>query len=170
MDQKIESALGDGAYFGYVKLDVTKPFTLHDPDANITYGADGTALAVNGAGIVPPGTGWHELSVNTVALTYNMSAYMIGLVGSATPNGWNTPDQKMDYNPQNGTWYITIDLIVGEIKFRKNDGWAWNLGGTPDNLVGDGANIPIPEAGNYTIVLTITDDPGKKGTCTIKKN
>ncbi|MDZ7633854.1 MAG: hypothetical protein U5L72_05230 [Bacteroidales bacterium] len=41
MDQKIESALGDGKYSGLVKLDMTKPFTLTDPDAGTNYGGVG---------------------------------------------------------------------------------------------------------------------------------
>lgn len=167
IDQKIESALGDGAYFGFVKLDPAMPFTLKDPDANIEYGADGANLAVNGAGIVAASDGWFQLSVNTADLTYGMEAYKIGLVGSATPNGWDTPDQKMDYDAQTGTWHITLDLVDGEIKFRKNDGWAWNLGGTADNLVQGGANLPVTE-GNYTITLTIISDA--TGTCTIVQN
>jgi hypothetical protein len=173
IDQKIESALGNGKYFGYVKLNVTKPFTLKDPDANIVYGANGAALAVNGNPIVPADNGWFKLNADTKALTYKMDAYMIGLVGSATPNGWNSPDQKMDYNASNGTWAITLDLVAGDIKFRLNDGWAWNLGGTPDKLTVDGPNIPLT-AGNYTITLTITNPNAVKGevggTCTIKKN
>ncbi len=166
--QKIESALGDGKYTGYVKLDADKPFTLKDPDANIVYGDNGGALAVNGSAIAVDASGWYNLQANTVALTYSKSAYMIGLIGSATPNGWNTPDQKMDYDAKSGTWHINIDLIVGEIKFRLNDGWAWNLGGTPDNLTQGGANIAIPEAGNYTVTLTIIG--GTTGTYKIVKN
>ena len=167
IDQKIESAMGDGKYFGFVKLNVTKPFTLKDPDANIVYGANGGALAVNGNPIVPTDNGWFKLNADTKALTYKMDAYMIGLIGSATPNGWDTPDQKMDYNAQTGTWSITLNLIAGEIKFRKNDGWAWNLGGTPDKLTQGGGNIPVT-AGNYTITLTIINDA--TGTCKIVKN
>lgn len=170
--QKIESALGDGKYSGYVKLDKTKPFTLNDPDANITYGANGSALAVSSTGIVPTDNGWFKLSANTKALTYSMEPYMIGLVGSATPNGWNSPDQKMDYDAATGTWKITITLVDGDIKFRLNDGWAWNLGGTTDKLTVDGANITLT-AGKYTIVLTITNPNSVKGevggTCTITK-
>lgn len=171
--QKIESALGDGKYFGFVKLDVTKPFTLKDPDANVVYGANGAALAVNGNAIVPADNGWFKLNADTKALTYKLDAYKIGLVGSATPNGWDTPDQKMDYNANTGKWEITLNLVDGDIKFRLNDGWAWNLGGTTDKLTVDGANIPVT-AGNYTIVLTITNENAVKGevggTCTINKN
>ncbi|MBG0783192.1 MAG: SusE domain-containing protein [Bacteroidales bacterium] len=167
IDQKIESASGGSQYSGYVKLDPDLPFTLYNPDTDITYGASGSNLVIDGNGIVANDYGYHLLTADIEALTYSMEAYMIGLVGSATPNGWDAPDQKMDYNPDNGTWYITIDLIDGYIKFRKNDAWAWNLGGSPDNLTQGGDDIPI-SAGNYTITLTIIND--ETGTCTIVKN
>ncbi|MGE0076625.1 MAG: SusF/SusE family outer membrane protein [Bacteroidales bacterium] len=170
--QKVESALGNGIYTGYVKLDKTKAFTLYDPDNDVTYGGVGGTLSVNGAGIIPDDNGYYQLNVDVNALTYSTSAYMIGLVGSATPNGWDTPDQKMDYNSSTGTWSITVDLVVGEIKFRKNDGWSWNLGGTADKLVHNGDNIAISAAGNYTITLTITNDTqgSEAGSCKIVKN
>jgi starch-binding outer membrane protein SusE/F len=167
MAQKIESPLGNGIYEGFVKLNVLNPFTLVNPDDNTTYGGSGGTLAITGPAIIPSADGWHILTVNTTALTYATNPYMIGLIGSATPNGWNTPDQKMDYDPITGTWHITIDLIDGEIKFRKNDGWAWNLGGTPDNLTQGGANLAVT-AGNYTVTLTIINDA--TGTCTLVKN
>lgn len=167
INQKIESPLGNGDYKGFVKLDATKPFTLLDTDNNIKYGASGSALAVNGTGITVDANGWYILNANTANLSYSTSEYRIGLIGSATPNGWDTPDQKMDYNPQTGTWSIKLDLIDGFIKFRKNDGWAWNLGGAADNLTQGGADIPVT-AGNYTITLTIINDA--TGTCKIVKN
>jgi hypothetical protein len=167
MDQKIESALADGSYTGIIKLDATMPFTLKDPDTDTEYGGSGGVLEVDGAGIAVGESGWYNLSANIIDLTYSTDAYMIGLIGSATPNGWDTPDQKMDYDAQSGTWFITLDLIDGEIKFRKNDGWAWNLGGTPDNLTQGGDNIAV-SAGNYTITLTIINDA--TGTYTIVQN
>jgi hypothetical protein len=178
MTQKVESALGDGKYTGLVKFDAAMPFTLNDPDAGTNYGGAGNVLAVNGPAIVPPASGWHRMNVDVNALSYDISAYMIGLVGSATPNGWDTPDQKMDYNPATGSWSITVNLVVGEIKFRLNDGWAWNLGfnknntGKLNDLFHDGNNIPIDAAGNYTITLTITqpNGPTEAGSCTIVKN
>ena len=170
--QKIESDLGDGKYTGLVKLDATKPFTLRDPDGNIVYGANGAALVVNGTGISAGTNGWYQISANTSALTFAMNPYQIGLIGSATPNAWNSPDQKMNYNAQTGTWSITIDLVVGEVKFRKNDGWSWNLGynATKTSLEFNGSNIPIAAPGNYSIILTITNDALQNGTFTIVKN
>lgn len=171
--QKLESALGDGVYTGYVKLDKTKVFTLHDPDADISFG-NGTAgaLAVDGPGVTPGTDGYNYVVVDTKALTIKMTQYEIGLVGSATANGWDSPDTKMDYNSKSGTWYITADLINGEIKFRFNDGWSWNLGWNPakDALVHNGDNIAVT-AGNYTINLTITKFTAlETGKFTIVKN
>jgi len=182
MDQKIESSLGDGAYSGYVKLDVTMPFTLEDPDTGTEYGANGSALAVDGSGITAPsdpGNGWYILSADVNALTYSMSPYRVGLIGDATPNGWSSPDSKMDYDPESGLWTITLDLTAGSVKFRLNDDWnnGLNLGLGDDshpgyslsNLWNDGSsqNIPIAEAGNYTITLSIGSSTYS---CTITKN
>ncbi|MDP4240750.1 MAG: SusE domain-containing protein [Bacteroidota bacterium] len=175
--QKVESALGDGVYTGFVKLDASKAFTFKDPDANVTYGGSGSTLSVNGPAITLTNSGWYRLTVDTKKLTLVMDPYMIGLVGSATPNGWGSPDQKMDYDAKTGTWYITTTLTDGQIKFRLNDGWAWNLGpatagGPVSNLVHNGQNIDVT-AGNYTIRLTILiDSPvgSETGSCTIGKN
>lgn len=178
IEQKIESALGNGEYFGYVKLDATKSFNLLDPDNSVTYGGTGGTLEENGAAIPPVSTGWHQLSVSLNDMTYELLDFRIGLIGDATPNGWDAPDQKMEYNPQTGLWSITLDLVVGTMKFRVNDDWSGsiNLGlgdadnpqYTLDNLWNSGSsqNIPIDEAGNYTITLSI----GSTYSATITKN
>lgn len=178
IDQKIESALGNGEYFGYVKLDETMPFNLFDPDNSVTYGGTDGTLEADGAAIAPISTGWHQLTANVNDNTYELLDFRIGLIGDATPNGWDAPDQKMEYNPQIGLWLINVDLIVGTVKFRVNDDWSGsiNLGlgdddnpqYTLDNLWNNGSsqNIPIDEAGNYTITLSI----GSKYSATITKN
>ncbi|MDM8160672.1 SusE domain-containing protein [Labilibaculum sp. K2S] len=170
--QNIKSPGSDGIYEGYVKFEAGDSFTLLDPDNNITYGASGTGIAVDGSAITVVDAGWYSLNANTNDLTYTIEAYNIGLVGDATPNGWDTPDTKMDYNSTDRTWEITADLTNGNFKFRLNDGWAWNLGGngtadgSTDNYDSDnktvqlsqgGKNIPVLDgAGNYTIKLNIT--------------
>lgn len=172
--QKIESAKGDGSYVGLVKVDKTKAFTLKNPDNNKTYGGAGGVLAENGAAIVPVETGWQKLYVDVTALTYKFEDFRIGLVGSATPNGWDAPDQKMDYDAKTGTWKITLDLVPGFCKFRKNDSWSWNMGladsGKPGELKqgGVGNDIPVTVAGNYTVTFTILSDAA--GTYTMVKN
>lgn len=66
---KIESALGNGSYSGYVKLDASKTFTLKDPDKGIVYGNNGGALGENGSGITASASGWYKLTVDTKKLT-----------------------------------------------------------------------------------------------------
>jgi len=166
--QKIVSAASDGKYQGFVKIGAGEAFTLLDPDNNITYGAGGTGIAVDGAAITVNNPGWHMLSADVIGLTYTAEEYFIGLVGSATPNGWDAPDQKMDYDPATKTWSITLDLVDGVVKFRRNDGWAWNMGfveGETPGFTGAlqqggvGNDIPLPDgAGNYTVILTILSD------------
>ena len=120
--------------------------------------------------ITPGSTGYYKLDVDVPALTYTMTARMIGLVGSATPNGWDSPDQKMDYDQQTGTWSITVDLVVGEFKFRLNDGWAWNLGGTPASLVHDGPNFLSPKPETILLPSQLPTLPVRKANFTIVKN
>ena len=162
----IQSALGDGNYTGYVKLDATKPFTLINPDNGIAYGASGAALAVNGTGITAAASGWYRLSVSVTGKSFTLDPYMIGVIGDASPNGWNSPDTKMDYNSATGVWYITLNLTAGGIKIRSNDSWntinlglgdATHTGYSLTNLWNNGGsqNIPIAAAGNYTIQVSI---------------
>lgn len=82
----------------------------------------------------------------------------IGFIGSAVPvTGWDS-DVDMD-NPtliEVRKWVIVLDLIPGACKFRANDGWAVNWGGTafPSGTAefgGVGNDIPIPAAGKYKI-------------------
>lgn len=178
IDQKIESALGNGQYTGFVNLDVTKPFTIKDPDANVIYGGSGGVLSEGGAALVADATGWSKLIVDTHALTYSLKPYAVGLIGSATPGQWST-DSPMSYDIQTGVWSITVDLVSGFIKFRLNNGWdnGINLGNgdathpeyTLSNLWNNGSSkdIPITDAGNYTIKLTIG---ASAYSCTITKN
>ena len=162
--QKVESTLGDGKYIGYVKLDATKSFTLKDPDANITYGSNGTALAVNGAAFSVAANGWYQVKADTKAFTFTILPYNIGLIGDF--NNWSAPDSKMAYDAKTGSWFVTVTLTAGGVKFRMNDAWdqGINLGvGTGyslDNLQNgsSSANIPVTP-GNYTVRLYLNSAP-----------
>ncbi len=182
IDQKIVSPAGDSKYNRFVKLDPSKPFKLKNPETGKVYGDNAGALKEGGSGITVGEAGWYNFSADIKALTYEAEPYFIGCVGSATPNGWDAPDQKMDYDASTGTWRITLNLVEGAIKFRKNDGWAWNMGfADGENPVmknnvmkgklkqgGVGNDIPITQAGKYTIIFTILSDTA--GTYEIIKN
>ena len=78
-----------------------------------------------------------------------------GLVGSATPNGWNGPDLEMfQTGAQEFSIYAVLDS--GELKFRFNEDWGNNYGdnGNDGTLESGGANIPV-SAGTYFIVMDL---------------
>lgn len=96
---------------------------------------------------------------------YTYSANRWGVIGDATAGGWDS-DQNMTWDATNEVFTATLDLVVGAIKFRANDDWAINYGGTDLNaLTPGGDNIAVAAAGNYTI----TFDPWAH-TATITKN
>ena len=118
-------------------------------------GADGT-LDPGGDNIPAAGEGLYRINVNLEDLTYTAVKTDWGLIGSATPSGWDA-DQDMTYNAEKGTWSITLDLVAGELKFRANDAWDIDLGDDDTNGVLEygGTNIPIASDGNYTIELVL---------------
>lgn len=87
---------------------------------------------------------------NPNAYTYTANRW--GLIGDATPGGWND-DTDMTWDATNKVFTVTLDLTAATFKFRANDAWAINLGGELNALTQDGANIAVTEAGNYTITL-----------------
>ncbi len=96
---------------------------------------------------------------------YTYSANRWGLIGAATPGGWDT-DQNMTWDNTLKAFKVTVNLTAGEMKFRANDGWDINLGGDINALTPGGANIAVATAGNYTITLWLNGTPH----CTIVKN
>lgn len=77
-----------------------------------------------------------------------------GLVGSATTNGWDGPDMEMRSTGTN-TYALYADLKAGEIKFRFNEDWGNNYGGTNGNLEAGGANIAVPSEGIYFVTMDL---------------
>lgn len=144
-------------------------FTNQQNWDGISYGAGATAGTLNTAANAPnlqltPGT--YELTADLKGLTWTSNLVNWGLIGDATNqadlNGNNTPDgwesdMNMKYDQDSKKYTITADLLVGAVKFRKNDDWGTNYGDTGANgsLEGGGDNIAIATAGNYTIVLDL---------------
>jgi hypothetical protein len=91
-----------------------------------------------------------------------------GVVGSATKNGWNGPDIILtEDNNKKGVWALNnVQLSDGEIKFRLNNNWTFNLGNNLNgSLVSDGNNINV-KAGLYDITLDLTDQQNPKSIIT----
>jgi hypothetical protein len=101
--------------------------------------------------------GLYKLNVNTIALTHSFLQTNWGVIGDATSGGWDT-DTDMTYDLDNHILTATLDLVVGNIKFRVNDGWDIDLGDddTDGSMEYGGKDIPISEAGNYTVTLNLS--------------
>ena len=167
----VYSPLSDGKYEGYVYFGVDNAeykFT-QGPSWDTNWGdnsADGS-LDPGGANIAASAAGVYKLNVDLNGLTHSKLRTDWGLIGSATPNGWDA-DQDMTYDPATKKYTITLDLVPGAIKFRANDDWAINFGdkGNNKSLEYGETDIPVAEAGNYTIELLIVGVPKYKYTIT----
>ncbi|MBR1410292.1 MAG: DUF5115 domain-containing protein [Prevotella sp.] len=123
-------------------------------------------LSVGGDNImVTPG--FYYAEINLADLTYKLTSIKsIGIIGPAQAGGWND-DTDMTYNPETRAWEATIELAADEYKFRANDAWDINWGGSEDNLTANGANLKVAEAGTYFVQLFATCET--KSYCTITK-
>ncbi|MDE6291664.1 MAG: SusF/SusE family outer membrane protein [Muribaculaceae bacterium] len=158
-------------YFGYAVLSPNGFKFCNAPDWNhINYGLaaeEGKLSTAGDAGNLTVATaGLYWCEVNTASLTYSTNLIStIGVIGDATPGGWDastalTPDEN------NLVWKGTVTFGGGEFKFRANDGWDINLGGSLSDLSQDGSNIPSPGAGTYEVTLNLASLPYS---CTLVK-
>ena len=114
-------------------------------------GLSGTLIDDGGSGNVLATPGFYKAEVNLADMTYSLTPITgIGLIGPAQAGGWDT-DTDLTYNPETRAWEGTIELAADEFKFRANDGWDINWGGTFDDLTQDGPNLKIETAGKYFI-------------------
>lgn len=159
----------EGIYVGYAFLQSEFKFT-NQPDWNgINYGDSGEAGVLygdGGAGNLTVSTpGLYYCTVNLSTLKYSVTLMSTwGLIGSF--NDW-ADSVAMTPSADFLTWKGTITLAADdEFKFRANDSWDNNLGGTPDALSAGGPNIPAPGAGTFEITLDFSSLPYQ---CTIVK-
>ncbi|WP_372746819.1 SusE domain-containing protein [Lutibacter sp.] len=166
------SGFGETDYEGYVWLDGEYKFVAPDATGgffwgNTDWGDDGTftgnLVADDEVNCNATTTGFYFVTANTTTLKYTTKAMSWGIIGGSIPNtGWNS-DIDMTYNPETRTHTITLDFVNpssdGGFKFRPNNDWAGNLGDNDadGSLETDGANIEVPENGNYTVTLDLSN-------------
>ena len=134
-------------------------------DWGVNYGDDGAdgTMEANGANIAVS-AGHYLVTMNLNTQSYTMEEMDVwGLVGSATANGWDGPNDKFmpDFGINEGYYYLTGAVLAdGEIKVRQNDAWGVNYGddGNDGTLELNGANIPV-SAGTYNITLNLAANP-----------
>lgn len=182
----IASKASNGIYEGYIYIPAggTNEMKLYaQPDWGPTsFGTleDSVITLANyaGANLRAPSDGYYLLSVNMNDSTFFLMDTEWGLIGDATPGGW-TADTEMTFNAANRTWSVTTDLVTnGSFKFRANKAWQLDFGidaegkliyaNHPALAYVDRTAIQVPEDGNYTVTLNLSNS--ENYTYTIVKN
>lgn len=153
---KIYSVENNGIYSGYVYLNGEFKCTTEQSWDGTNYGkGDDESLSTDKeAGNLTAEEGYYLLTVDTKALSYSLKSSSWGVIGDATPDGWNS-DTDLVYDPTDLKLKADITLTDGEIKFRENDAWDVDLGGSLEKLELKGGNIKVT-AGNYQIILDLS--------------
>ena len=145
-----------------------------DGDMGMKPGEPGKIVATDEQNIAVPADGFYRLRLQMADAenrTYTFVPSKWGVIGDATPGGWDNDTDMTLSSTGKGKyeWTATLNLSAGkEFKFRENDAWDVNLGtGSGSDLVYDGANIKVDANGSYTVKLIL----GPAGyTYTISKN
>lgn len=146
-----------GVWTGHAYLDGEFKFTKGDSwgDGEFNYGSFEThpeGFTGEGGGNITAPTGFYAITVDEGNKTLTAVKASWGIIGPAQPGGWEA-DTDMTWDNTKKCWTISdITLAAEQLKFRANDGWDINVGGSLDNLVAGGENITV-EAGTYDIEL-----------------
>jgi len=146
-----------GAYKGFGYLSGEYKFRENEASwdgNNWGAGANIGQLYAGGDNIAGPTTpGYYMIEANLDALSFSLTLIeSIGIIGPAQAGGWDS-DTDLTYNAETGAWEATdVALSAGQMKFRANDSWDINWGGSLDALTQGGDNLEV-EAGTYKVQL-----------------
>lgn len=147
----------DGVNFkGYMYLNQNGFKFCSQPNWDGTnYGADFDTAPDAGNIVIAEEAGFYQVDVDLSAKTYTLTPFTIGIIGNATPKGWDG-DTNMTYKPEERCWELKgVTLSDGEMKFRHTNDWSLSWGGELDNLTTqNGPNIVVA-AGTYDIKLVV---------------
>ncbi|MDH6253245.1 hypothetical protein M2347_002972 [Chryseobacterium sp. H1D6B] len=171
----------DGKYRGFIHIaDLTGEGAQYKFAINEDWpgnkGDDGTntgKLKADGSNVLAPAVGTYYLKVDWAGNTYSAVKTDFGIIGDATPTGWNS-DTDFVYNPATKKYEIaSIQLLsTGVFKFRANDDWIIKFqpasadqtltSGTAvqtylnaENTVTGDPAYKVTAAGNYKIELDL---------------
>ena len=121
------------------------------------YGDAGAGKIDGSGGNIKSSAGYYKINADATAMTYTAVATTWGVIGSASPKGWDD-ETALTYNPASRTWRGVMHLTAAEIKFRANHDWGFNYGSTAKNatLNAGGDNIPVAVESDYAIVLDLS--------------
>lgn len=142
-------------YVAYVTLIDGEIKFREDSKWDVNYGGSGGTLAKGGDNIAVK-AGNYKITVDLNSLKYTIEKFAWGIIGSATPNGWDGPDIKLAFDPNSDTFKAVAVLKEGEMKFRLNQDWSVNYGdtGADGTLDAGGDNIKT-KVGTFLITFDL---------------
>jgi starch-binding outer membrane protein SusE/F len=158
------SGFGLTDYDGYLWLDGGYKFVGPDGSGNFNWGNtdwgdDGSfsgGLAETGESDCTATAGYYRVQANTSTLIYSTTPTVWGIVGAATPGGWDN-STALTYNFTSKKWEGIVVLTAGEFKFRANNAWTLNFGGDPAQMSYDGSNLSVDAGGTYLVALDLSN-------------
>ncbi|MFM2393036.1 MAG: hypothetical protein RLZZ546_1018 [Bacteroidota bacterium] len=152
-----------GTFFIVLTLEKDGLLFRENDNWDLKFGSDKSAPNFPSGSLVKGGgndikvetPGEYLITIDTIAKTYKfeVTGYRsIGIIGDATPTGWNSDTDMNKVGPDD--WEIKIDLVDGPLKFRADDDWANNWGGTawPQGIGVSNSSDNIPaKAGRYLV-------------------
>lgn len=156
----ISTATSAGLAEGYIYLtDGGIKLALdHSWSDAATFGDNGSGALTNpGDNIAVPTDGYYRLRANLSDMTYSLVKMDWGVIGDATPGGWDG-ETALTYDSELNILKGAYTFEVGAFKFRANSDWGYNYGSdaADGNLQDGGENIPVVDAGDYAITLDLS--------------
>jgi len=97
--------------------------------------------------------GTYKITIDWSDNSYTLEEFYWGLVGSGTPNGWDGPDTKLQYDYMTDSFKAMVQLTDGELKFRMNDTWGGDYGDADgDGVLDQDADNNIAVTAGYYLV------------------
>ena len=154
----------DGDYAGYVYLS-TEFKICPNAGWDGAFGTsdntpEGSMVTGDGLGNLKVATeGYYYVTCNIKDLTWKADPMNFGVIGDATPGGWND-DTDLTYDAADLKLKVDITLTDGKIKFRANDAWDvpngdFGAGEEEGKLATKGADILVT-AGKYQIIVDLS--------------
>ena len=169
----LQSPNFDGVYKGFSYLNGNFKFTKErnwngEYNFNDFATKDDIFFNNDGSNINITEEGFYQITADVAASKLSAVRTTWGIIGPAQAGGWDS-DTDMTWNAADESWTATVELAADEFKFRANDDWGINVGGSFENLTQDGGNMKVAEAGTYEVKLFLTRSASDKMYCTLTK-
>lgn len=116
-----------------------------------------SGTAVENGAIIPLTTGFYNITFNKNTLAYSFQASSVSLIGDGISGGGWTTDIALTSTDGGKTFTKSgLQLVAGGVKFRVNNDWAVNWGGTafPSGTGALNSNNNIPTTpGTYDVTF-----------------